>query len=198
MVHMRNRTSQIQFLQSISLIDVDHCDIIISDYNHAKLRKLKDVSKLRWVKGKRLNLYPGGGSGTITIGGHVFRVTYAWGGRDKPGGGWEDRTAYVVRIEGENIQKRIEALRKAIILDEKGCETYQIPFREWTVKFGNKNEADIRKSVRELNAFAKKKKLKTLPPEFVSNWIKGFKKDWAENPPVTLEYGMNNIEADRI
>ena len=105
-------TLQWQFLQNIDWWDRtnDSFCIHLSDYNHRKVNKLKRISPVRWVTGHNLKLYPGFGSGKLTIGDFTFDVTYAWGGRSKPPAGWTDRSSYTVKVKGIDIRKRIQIL----------------------------------------------------------------------------------------
>ena len=111
-----NATPQLQFLQHIEWWNrsEDSFCIHVSDYNHHKVRRLKNISPLRWINGHGLKLYPGFGSGSITIGEFVFNVTYSWGGRSKPRGGWADRTSYTVQLRGSNMWHRFLTLTNQI------------------------------------------------------------------------------------
>lgn len=182
-------TPQLQFLQDIE-IQADHCDVGLSDYNFAKVRKLKKVSKLRWVQGTNLKLAPGSGSGTITIGKETFTVTYAWGGRNKPKGGNADRTSYTVRLSGDKIAERLQAIKNQIILEEEGTLSYFIPFRKYQQERGIKCPGDFLEELKNISEMLSVPKAKAI--------ITNFNKNWEANQPVELHKQMRDIETDMI
>ena len=102
-------TRQLQFLQSIECYS-DECCVHLSDYSHRLVKQLKRISPLRWVTGHNLKLWPGHGSGQVTIGDFTFDVVYAWGGRGKPNGGWVDRTSYTTKLTGDQINLKMRKL----------------------------------------------------------------------------------------
>jgi len=192
------KTKQLQFLQSPdyhNVGDPNQADISLSDYNFGKVRKLKNVSPLRWVRGVALHLSPGKGSGRVIIGKHTFNVVYAWGGRDKPEGG---RSSYTVRIEGENVKAILVEIAKQITIDELGSLSYEVPFREYQKAIGNKSVISMRRSLVECLEYFKKNPSpnRVLPDVDVEAAVAKFKKDWKENKPVTLYHVCPKIETD--
>jgi hypothetical protein len=182
-------TSQLQFLQSFDELADDHCDLHLSEYNLAKVRKIKKLSPLRWVKGTNLMLKPGAGSGQITIGSETFTVTYAWGGRSQPRNPSE-RTSHTTRITGPNLKERIHKLEQQIIADEQGKTHYQISFRKLSQSQGTHNLADFVRSLKSCHSIFNLKQL--------TNMVNAFEKNWEENPMRTLAYPMRKIETDML
>jgi hypothetical protein len=205
-----DETPQIQFLQSIDLGGKGHDgtpfhDVHISDYNHDKLRKLKNVSDKRWVKGINLKLWPGKGSGKVEIASETFDVTYAWGGRNKPDYTTTGaRTSYTVRLEGENVSARLAAIRDAIIQDEVGSLTYQVSYRKHQRANGTKSKKDGEKKViQNLKDMRRLKGTEQLIERQENTttehlWLTNFRKQWEENKPLTFQHQMKNIETDMI
>lgn len=121
------------FIQSFDSFDFHGCyaDLHLSDYNFGKLKKIKGLSLLRWVTLVDGVLEPGKGTGNLEIGRHAFTVTYAWGGRGRPGSkSWNDRTSYTTRISTTgNDVSCLKEIMKQIIIDESGSLTKDIAFR---------------------------------------------------------------------
>lgn len=134
LVNKHMPTKKTYFLQNVDSYstektknDIGQIDLHLSDYNFKKVKKL-NISPLRWTTLVDGEFSPGRGYGTLIIGEHQFKVTYAWGGRHKPKGRWTDRTSYTVRLEG--CGKAIEEINNNIIIDESGSLKREVPFRE--------------------------------------------------------------------
>lgn len=195
------------FLQSIDKYDGNSAaDLHISDYNLRKLRKLPNVSSIRWIEGINLVIRPGEGKGQLRIGEHVFNVTYAWGGRMKSGGGWADRTSYTVRIEGVGAALKLADIRNQIVKDEnKGKLNYRTRFRTYCKKYDNKTLEQRRQSLIDLNKWIREsstertRKIKpSIKPLNVKKCLQQHQRAWKKNDWVVLTYSMKIIEADMI
>jgi hypothetical protein len=182
-------TPQLQFLQNFDQVTDEHADLHLSAYNLEKVRKLKKLSKLRWVQGTDLKLKPGTGSGTIKIGQETFKVTYAWGGREEPGQ-LVERTSYTVRVTGPDLQKRIAALKQQIILDENGKTYNEVTYREHSAKGGTHSLADFIQTLKPLHRMFDVKQMESM--------VNGFKERWTKNELVKEYIHMRNIETDML
>ena len=205
-----DETPQIQFLEAIDIggdSAKEYVDIYLSDYRHEILQQLPNISPRRWVKGENLKLWPGKGSGVVVIDNKRFTVTYAWGGRNKPetpDSTTGDRTSYTVRLEGEGVQKALEEIRSAIIVDELGAEKYQISFQDYERMHGihslKEGKAKVVNYLNEvLNHSDLKevitKRMKTLTRK---KRIASYRERWEANEPVTMTNTMKRIEPDLL
>jgi hypothetical protein len=182
---------QLQFLQYVDTIQDEYCDIHLSDYNHEGVKRLPKISRLRWVKGVKLALAPGSGSGRILIGKEAFKVVYAWGGRNRPHGAWNDRTCYTVRITGKDCAKRLRKLIEKIITYEEGSSTYKVSFREFKAAQGIRSVRAYKAMLAAYNLTGLK-----VTPEKMDAMVAQFTKNWKENKLVILQHRLKNIETD--
>lgn len=190
-------TPQRQFLQHIDCCRPDFCELHLSDYNFHKVRKLSQVSKLRWVKGTDLKLAPGLGSGTITIGKETFAVTYAWGGRNKPNS--NERTSYTVRVTGPNCQERMKGLLAAIVTDETGSYRRRVPVKKYWASLGIRSSAEFRKRTLALSKSRPLYGAKPWSRPAIDRMVAEFEKQWTTRGAVVeLTKPMKNIETDML
>ena len=184
-------------------------DIYVSNYN---LDKVGKVSDLRWVYLVDGHLAPGSGSGTFIIGESEFKVTYAWGGRNAPNGGYNERTSYTVRIktnsEGNEILKKVA---DGIITDENGSLTYTKPFRECRHSFRGvllgaedyeNHLKELQKLINESNdreiRYGDPMKISLFSDQNIAKLVASFKDQWEKNEPVNMEHRMKKIETDML
>jgi hypothetical protein len=209
------------FLQYIDRVGDNEADIHLSDYLFEKLKSLT-ISPLRWVELDG-ELRPGFGKGKVTIDGIDFKVTYAWGGRNKPNGGWEDRTSYTVRLYVDDAgKKRLMGIRQQIIKDEHNgelyyCESFQTnmyklykalydfevtgpeSFRASLLKSNEECEAlNNNEHVKANDTKYQRNRIPTYTDEQIDKMVAGFTKKWEANEDVKCYYSMKDIETDML
>lgn len=207
------------FLECLDRIGDREADIYLSDYLLDKVEKIKPLSPLRWVE---LNgtLRPGFGEGTVAINGHNFNVVYAWGGRNKPNGKWEDRTSYTVRLKvNDDDRKKLMDIRAQIVKDEhKGNLYYEESFRTNSKRFYKalynikvdgpeayrkciqKNNKECEKLNDTIKSDSKyqRNRIPTYTEAEIDKMVLGFAKKWEENANVKCYYSMEKIEPDML
>ncbi len=105
------------------------------------------VSRKRYIEFKDFEISPGSARGTAIIDGVEFKLRYAWKGLSeydylsgvfKAAGQtnkikadmmrtWNNVICWTVRIEGQGVAEKMQALQKAIIIDEHGKDSVSVP-----------------------------------------------------------------------
>jgi hypothetical protein len=210
------------FLEGIDRIGDGEADIYLSDYLLEKVEQIKPLSPLRWVE---LNgtLRPGFGEGKVTINGNDFNVRYAWGGRSKPNGGWEDRTSYTVRLKTDNADRtKLMDIRVQIIKDEhEGNLYYEESFQVNAARFYKalydievnapevyrkcieKNNEECEKlnndeHIKVNDAKYQRNRIPTYTEEQIDHMVQVFAQKWEANINVKCYYPMRKIEPDML
>jgi hypothetical protein len=160
-------------LQRFSQLSVTEGDLYLTNYNLDKLKAM-NLSPCRWAESTDIVLMPGFGSGTLRLGEHEFKITYAWlGGTAEDSKDKFKARSYTVRVSGTNVKESFNQLMKQIIADENDGKLYwDMPIKQYMKeKLCCKNMRQYRKDAyesRERLIKLLEAKDSTLSPKFRS------------------------------